>query len=229
MTAAMADLREAVGRHRRLFLAIMFGLPLAYFVLMLTSLIVKFGVLPNYFELYNWPVSVGEIIRSTPSVSDMLPIIADEWLLEVGYMNYDYGAGISEWSMSIIPWKTVVMLVLGALLAANVVLLLPSERTCRVAAARGAGTASGVGAALVSVTSITMTWVVCCATPSWIVGLAMLGVSVSTAAWLEVFGPWLGGAGFAMLVVSLVLLLRQRRWAPPEPMKHVSNSPALTA
>ena len=40
-------------------------------------------------------------------VSDQL----DEWLLEIGFMNYAYGRGVSEWSLLIIPHKVAIVMV----------------------------------------------------------------------------------------------------------------------
>jgi hypothetical protein len=55
----------------------------------------------------------------------------------------------------------------------------------------------------VALTSITMSWVVCCATPTWVVGLAIMGLGVSTSLWLEPLGTWLSYAGFAALLVGV--------------------------
>jgi hypothetical protein len=190
--------------------AVTLAVPLAYLAAMLLALVLRFGALPNYLVVLDWPGNVARIIRSTPAVSDMLPIVASEWLIEIGRMNYDYGNGISEWGMTVVPAKLAAMLVLGALVATNAVLLQPAERACSRIAARGSGAATGLGAAMVAFTSITMTWVVCCSTPSWIVGLAMLGVGVSTANLLEGFGPWIEGLGFALLGATTLILAAHR-------------------
>ena len=206
MTTAVGKLRAAISRHRWLWLTIVAAFPLLYHVLMLLALVTRFAALPNYYVVYDWPGNVAEIIRSTPAVSDMLPIVRDEWLFEVGRMNYDYGNGISEWSMSLIPAKLLIVMCAGALVASTIVLLLPTVRRCTLGQAGSTGAVTGLGAGLVGLSSLTMTWVVCCATPSWIVGLAMLGVSVSTATWLESFGPWLNALGFALLLAGVVWL-----------------------
>jgi hypothetical protein len=65
---------------------------------------------------------------------------------------------------------------------------------------------TGAGAGLVALTGATMPWVVCCASPSWIVGLTMLGMSVATADWLEPVGVWLNVAGFALLAATAFLM-----------------------
>lgn len=210
MRAALDGIAGGIAQHRRLWLVILLGFPVAYYLMMLGALVLKFGDLPNYATVYDWPGNVAEIVRSTPAVSDMLPIIAGEWLFEVGYMNYDFGNGISEWSLSLIPAKLAAILALAALIATNVVLLLGARSRCAARRLGGAGAATGLGAAMVSLASITMTWVVCCATPSWIVGLAMLGVGLSTAAWLEGTGPWLNGLGFLLLLATTLRLAAHR-------------------
>lgn len=210
MRTVLASLACAVVRHRRLWSTIALGYPVVYYLALLAALLVKFEAVPNYVTLYNWPANAAEIVRSTPAVSDMLPIIAQEWLLEIGRMNYDYGNGISEWSLSLIPAKMSGVLLLGTLLATNVVLLLPAEQACSRVAAGGAGAAAGVGAGMASVASITLYWVVCCSTPTWTVGLVMLGVGLSTADYLEDFGPWLGGLGFLLLTATAIWLAAGR-------------------
>ncbi|WP_417672025.1 hypothetical protein [Roseibium sp.] len=188
--------------HGRLWLAMTVGLTIGYFALQMVSLIIRFGAFPNYAIAYNWPEAVWTIIVSTPSVSDMLPIIAEEWLFEFGYMNYDFGNGISEWALSVIPSNIIVVLTFSGLIAANLVLL-RSQKSCGTASRLKVGGATGVGAGLVALTSATMSWVVCCATPTWVVGLSMLGMGASTALWLEPIGPWLTFAGFSLLLASI--------------------------
>lgn len=202
--------RSAVNRHFRLWLAVTLGTPAVYVAGMLAALVIRFGDLPNYWTLYNWPANVIEIVRSTPAVSDMVPIILDEWLLEVGFMNYDYGLGIAEWSMNVQPAKLLIVLFLGALLGTVLVLAKRDVTACSPAVSAGARTTAGLGAGMVAMTSLTMTWVVCCATPSWVVGLAMLGVGVSTALWLEWAGPWLSFIGFALLIGTGAMLVRKQ-------------------
>ena len=196
---------SAVRSRFGLWLLLTLGLAVGYYALLMAALIVRFGALPNYATFYNWPASVWRIFRSTPSVSDVPPIIAQEYLLEIGYMNYDFGHGISEWALNILPYKVFLVLVLTALLAANIVLI-RSKGSCSTVTRLKAGTASGLGAGFVAVTSATMSWVVCCATPTWIVGLSMLGLSVSASFWIEPIGPYLSVAGYLVLAATLLVL-----------------------
>jgi len=209
----MRELAHVVGRSIRERLAgwlmITFGFLVLYYLALLASLMVRFGRVPNYVTAYDWPASVATIIRSTPSFSDTVPIIMEEWLLEVGYMNMDYGLGLSEWSLNLIPAKMVVILLLGAMIATVWALLRHQSVACRRQQTLSAMATAGTGSFLVALTGATLSWVVCCATPSWIVGLAMLGLGVATANWIEPIGVWINLGGFAILAATILGLARQ--------------------
>jgi hypothetical protein len=70
----------------------------------------------------------------------------------------------------------------------------------------------------------TLFWVVCCATPTWVVALAMLGVSVSVAFVLEPLGPLLTAAGLALLGWAT---LAQLRAAPQAADRSQGSPPAI--
>ena len=72
---------------------------------------------------HDWFGNVSRIVASTGSISDMLPIVLNEWLLEIGYMNYAYGRGVSEWSLLIIPHKVAIVTAIGALIGLNFALI----------------------------------------------------------------------------------------------------------
>ncbi|MEP1930648.1 MAG: hypothetical protein ABJP66_07295 [Hyphomicrobiales bacterium] len=196
---------QSVRARWRRWLGLSVGLTVAYYVLQMAALVLKFGALPNYVVVYNWLGSVWTIIHSTPSISDMYPIIAEEWLIEFGYMNYDFGNGISEWALSIIPFNVVVVFVFSSLIATSFVLL-GKRRLCATGDRLKASSAAGLGAVCVAMTSATMSWVVCCATPTWVVGLSMLGLGASTALWLEPVGPWITLLGVASLMTGILIL-----------------------
>jgi hypothetical protein len=118
----------------------------------------------------------------------------------------DFGNGISEWSLTLVPEKMLMMLVMGLILGTIWVLNAERSRACGVGESSAAMAGAGAGAGLVALTGATMTWVVCCASPSWIVGLTMLGMSVATADWLEPVGVWLNVAGFALLAATAFLM-----------------------
>ena len=104
-----------------LSLAVVFSV--LYYLALMMALIVRFEGLPNYLNFHEWAFNIERIWLSTPSWFDSLVIMKDEWLLEIGSMNYDYGTGISEWSLFIAPAKVLGVLLLGILLSANYLLL----------------------------------------------------------------------------------------------------------
>ena len=190
-------------------------LALCFQAFMMIALIVRFQALPNYVTGYDWIGNVAWIIQSTPSWKDMVPIIWEEWLIEIGRMNYDYGTGISEWSLNVIPSRLLVLTLLGAMISLCFVLMRRDE--CTGSTANSMRATTWLGALFVGMTNATMSWVVCCATPSWVVGLAMLGLGVSTSLALETMGPILTAMGFGLLS-ALILFLSWRKTRPdPEP------------
>lgn len=206
--AMLSTIKSAIAAHKLLWLMITLGFVVTYYVGLVLSVVIRFGDWPNYATFHDYLHNVAVIVRSTPSISDMLPIIFDEWLLEVGYMNRAYGRGIAEWSVQIIPAKLAVVLAIGALVATNILLLKQLPRACARTVPCSGAAATGLGAALVGFTSVTLTWVVCCAAPSWAVGLAMLGVSVSTAFGVQPYGPGITLAGFLVLFAATYMLAR---------------------
>jgi hypothetical protein len=51
-----------------------------------------------------------------------------------------------------------------------------------------------------------MSWVVCCATPTWVVGLAIMGLGVSTSLSIEPVGFWLNALGFILMIIALFMV-----------------------
>jgi hypothetical protein len=214
----LSEIREAVRTDWRRLILMGLLFAVLFQVLMLVALIVRFQALPNYAVGYDWIGNVIHIIKSTPSWSDIPPIINQEWLIEIGKMNYDYGTGISEWSLNVVPVRMAVLFILGALVALCGTLLRTS--TCNTATGTTFRATTGLGALLIAMTNATMSWVVCCAAPSWVVGLAMLGLGVSTSLALETMGPALNLAGFGLLLTTVVLLA-WRRTRMPRPLNGV--------
>ncbi len=201
--------RDTIGPSWRLWLAITVGFVLTYYVAQLLVLDMRFGHWPNYVTLYDYPDNVVRIIRHTPSVADMIPIVADEWLLEVGYMNYDFGHGIAEWSLAILPTKLLAVTLLGAVIGFDWLLWRRVRRVCSATQRPAALGAAGIGAALFGLTNISLTWVVCCATPSWVVSLTLLGFDSAVSLSLAPYGVWLALVG-ALLLAGTTLWLGWR-------------------
>lgn len=191
--------------------AVTLGIPLGVYALQLALLCVRFGQLPNYYAFYDWPENIIRIIRSTPSLSDIVRIGSDEWLFEVGRKSVFYGLTVSEWRLALEPAK-VLLLALASAVAATNGLLVRRGRACPAApsapARRAAETLTVSGTAIASLTSVTISWVACCGVPSWVTGLTILGLSYSSALVLQPFGGVLVMGGFGMLLGGAVLLIR---------------------
>ncbi|MEP4199206.1 MAG: hypothetical protein ABJL99_26565 [Aliishimia sp.] len=211
----LTTIRDTIHCDWRRILVIGALFAVLFQVLMLVALMVRFQALPNYAIGYDWIGNVIHIVRSTPSWSDIPPIINQEWLIEIGKMNYDYGTGISEWSLNVVPVRMAVLFVLGALVALCGSLL--RKDYCSVGASRTLRATTGLGTILIAMTNATMSWVVCCAAPSWVVGLAMLGLGVSTSLALETMGPALNAAGFGLLL-AIIFFLAWRKTRVAEPV-----------
>jgi hypothetical protein len=216
----------SISRQIRSHLLLWAGLTIVFFstfhLWQLALLVLSFGELPNYLTVHDWPTNIARIARMTPSAADMLSIMLNEWLIEVGSMNYAYGRGIAEWSFVIMPAKAAIMLVLSALLATIVVLLGVVRETCPLSLRIATSVGAIGGAITAGLATMTITWVTHCATPTWIVGLSILGVDTLTAFAVEPFGNWMIVFGFALLgmvVVALGSLAGQRPDAVDAPIR----------
>jgi hypothetical protein len=223
LTAAERDAHPAgrVGnlqvRLRTCIVAFALGFPLVFYLLLLAAVLIQYGHLPNYLTPYNWISNVLRIVAGTRSVADMVPIILDEWVVETGYMDFDYGHGIADWSLSIIPHKLAILSLAGALIGLNFALLLGRKTAGRrlqqgVQACRF-GLLAGAGALCASLTNATVFSVVHCASPSWVGSLAVLGFDSYDVFAIEPFGSLICLLGLAMLAASALLIARDSRAA----------------
>jgi hypothetical protein len=219
----IADAPAATSKLRRWRLAVIgcaLGFPIVFYLALLCVLVVQYGHLPNYFTVYDWIANVLRIIHGTRSVTDIVSIVANEWLLEVGYMDYGYGRGVAEWSLAIIPHKLVIMSLAGALIGLNVALLFDRQAKRSVSQqcvqACRAGFLTSLGGFCAGLTSMTVFSVACCAAPSWAGSLTVLGVETSLAFALEPFGPMASVVGLAALAVSALWMLHDIQPKPPD-------------
>lgn len=210
MSAVLRVLGRTVAARWRQLLGWGFGFAVASQLVLMAALLLRFRDWPNYVTFYDWPGNVWRIVQSTPAWSDVWPIVWEEWLIEIGYMNYDYGMGISEWSLNVVPSRLLMFFGLGILVGLATSLM--RSESCSTATLRSSGVATGMAALMVAMTNATMSWVVCCATPSWVVGLAMLGLGVSTSLALETLGPLIAGAGFGLLLLMILYLAWRRAY-----------------
>jgi hypothetical protein len=207
MTAALSRAGAAIRARKGLFAAVLVGFVALYYASLFGAMLVGFGQVPNYVTVYDWPVNVWHIFASTPSLADAFAIARQEWLLEIGFMNYSFGHGIAEWNVTVWPTRLSMVLLAGLMVSACAVLTFPGSRAaCSVPARRAALAAAGGGAFLVGLSNATLHWVVACATPTWTVTLAMLGMPPAVALWLEPLDTPMIGAGYALLAGAVLLL-----------------------
>ena len=195
-------LKVSISQHWKIFVGISLGFTVLYYTFLLLLTVIKFGQIPNYvvfhpiFHIYN------EIIEGTPSWQDILMIAKDEAWLETGYKDPNY-YGLATWSYMLIPPKMFIVILMGLLLGVFTVLMQTSRKYgCSLKQGRKLYATAGLSTTFVSLTSATLTWVVCCATPSWIVALTMLGMNTSLALILQPFGVVLMSAGLGLMVVK---------------------------
>lgn len=208
---------RAPAAHWRRWLVVTVGFFVLYYVGLLVLTVARFRELPNYFEVYDVVGSYRQILHGTPAWSDAWRILLDEPLFEMGFKDPRY-YGVATWSYLLIPPKLGIVLLAGALLATVVVLAARIREAGCPALRPSAYLAAGAGSVFVGLTSATLTWVACCATPSWVVALTMLGMSSSLALWLEPVGAVLTVSGL-LLFSGLIGAQLRRLAAPADPSR----------
>lgn len=181
-------------------LLISIGFTVIYYSGLLMLTMIRFAEIPNYVEFYDIFKIYGLILEGTPSLLDAIPIIVNEAWFETGYKNPSY-YGVATWSYMLIPPKMLLVLLMGSLLGIFIVLRKYQQHTsCNLKSDKHLIAAVGLSSTFISLTSATLTWVVCCATPSWVVALAMLGMSASLALWLEPLGNIMTISGLVLMI-----------------------------
>ena len=208
------SIRSAIRSRLRLWLTVAVAFPLVVYGGQLLLLALRFGELPNYVTAYDWFHNVARIVRSTPSIIDILSIASDEWLLEIGYMNHDYGNGISEWSFELLPANMTFVVLVGILLATNVVVIARGIPLCQRRELAFGATWTGGASVMAAISSVTVNWVACCGVPSWVTGLSILGMGFSTAQSLKPFGALLQLGSLAILMIAPLVLSRRPGFQP---------------
>ena len=198
--------------YRRRWLAITLGFTALYYVLVLAFTMLRFQEIPNYVTFENVFHVYHQILSATPSLNDALSIMADEAFFETGFKDPNY-YGIATWSYTLIPPKMLLVLLMAMLVATFSILKMHTQRTAcffnkRVDSSIKFNTAAGLGTMLVSLTNVTLSWVVCCATPNWSVALTMLGLSSSLSLWLTPIGKYLTITGLGLLVIAITYQAR---------------------
>ena len=219
MRATAIAIAAAIRARFGLWLAVTFGFVVGYYVLLTLVVMARFGELPNYVTFSNIIDAYRLIWIGTPDLGDALSLMGAEILIETGYHHPVYRLAL--WSVDVMPAKTAVILLLGALVATYVVLLRRPQAACPVRLATGTTTATGVGAGLVGLSSATLFWAVCCGVPNWAVTLALLGFGIDTSFALEPFGGPMTLVGLAVVGSAVVV----RAWHQRAPAQASAKSP----
>lgn len=208
----MTALIRAIRRHPWAFGLTFTGFLLGYHAFLALTVILRFDGMPNYFTHYDVVKNAGLIMEGTGNWSDRLNLFYQEPWLEFGYSNPDY-YGLAEWSYMIMPSRLILVALTALALAFSVALW----RDARNRTGNQCLAISGGGALMLGLGTASLTWIVCCATPSWVVLLAMLGLGVNLALALEPLGSALVVAGLILQIIVVVYLARVAgRSTPPE-------------
>ncbi len=209
-----AALFDAIRARPVLWAVYALGFAAAYHALLLAAMVLRFGHAPNFIMVYDVFDAYRLTFAGTPSLRDAFGIAIGEPWLDVGFISPQWNMAV--WSLMILPPQFALICVTGCLLATFGVLHAARNARCS-RTSTGSTLTAIVGAGLAGMANATLFWVVCCATPTWIVGLAMLGVSVSVAFMLEPIGPLLSAGGVALLVGAIFVQLRSLAPLPAAP------------
>jgi hypothetical protein len=177
-----------------------------YQALILTILIGGLGGAPNYARLYPAWDNARRIVRLTPSAADAVTLIGREPLLEYGRRHPIYGVAV--WSYEL-TWSSLAFFVsFSALVGVYLGLGGLATRWGALGSLSGATIVGLLGASVSSLTH--------CGLGSFGVLLAVAGVSTATLQWFQQLEPVLIPAGYALIV--LAILVRARGLAPAWPM-----------
>ena len=177
-----------------------------YQALILTILVGGLGGTPNYARLYPAWENARRIVRLTPSAADAVTLIGREPLLEYGRRHPVYGVAV--WSYEL-TWSSLAFFVsFSALVGLYLGLGGLATRWGALGSLSGATVVGLLGASVSSLTH--------CGLGSFGVLLAVAGVSTTTVQWFQQLEPVLIPAGYALIV--LAILVRARGLAPAWPM-----------
>ncbi|HIJ61893.1 MAG TPA: hypothetical protein HPQ04_04300 [Rhodospirillaceae bacterium] len=166
-----------------------------YHFTLLLALMLRFREWPDYVRIHPWADNVWSVMTGFPSPAQALPVALREPWLEIG--RSVPGLPLAQWSLQVIPFN----LLVGAL---------ASLLFCRLwrktnSLSRPVPVISAIGLMGIALTTSALTWLACCASPSWVVILAIMGMWPSTAMSLQPAGPALALAGFALLLTGMVI------------------------
>jgi hypothetical protein len=173
---------------------------------------------------YGFLGAYAQIWQGTPSMIDALHIMAEEPIFETGYLVPSFG--VAEWSLTVTLPNLVQVLLVAILIVVFAAVWLEARHTaCRTC--KGGAAVAGAGVGILGLCSACLTWVVCCATPSWIVALSLLGMSLSVAQAVQPLDRLLVIIGMALLVLAIAAQARRiavlRAGLAPHELAHESN------
>lgn len=218
--STLATITSAIRARLALWLAIAFGFTAGYYVFLVGFMAARFGNWPNYITFDNVIQSYRLIIQGTPDPRDVLSLMAQEIFVETGYLHPKYHIGV--WSVDFMPGKALLILLLGMLIATYAILGRAAP-DCPAASRRGGAAAGGLGAVLIGLTNATMSWVVCCAAPNWVVSLTLMGLGVSTSFAIEPYGQAMTWLGVGLAAAAVMLRARRRPAGAALPLPHATS------
>jgi len=199
-------LRARVRARRWTVAATTAAVFVVYQWLILGILVTGLGGAPNYVRRYPAWENARRIVRLTPSAADAATLIGREPLLEYGRRHPAFGVAV--WSYELTWSSLVFFLSFSALVGLYLGIGGLATRWGAVGSLSGAGVVGLLGASVSSLTH--------CGLGSFGVLLAVAGVSATTLQWFGRLEPVLIPAGYALIV--LAILVRARGLAPARPM-----------
>ena len=203
MSAFSAMARRLSARRWAVATLAVFGL---YQTAILGILIAGLGGAPNYVRAYPVWENARRIVRLTPSAADAAVLIGREPLLEYGRRHPVFGVAV--WSYELTWSSLVFFLSFSALVGLYLGIGGVATRWGAVGSLSGAGVVGLLGASVSSLTH--------CGLGSFGALLAVAGISASTVQWFGRLEPVLMPAGYALIV--LAILIRARGLAPAWPV-----------
>lgn len=195
-----------IKRYRWRWLALSIGFTVLYYFMILVFTVIRFQEIPNYVNTENVFHVYHLILANTPSLRDAIPIMFDEAFFETGFKDPNY-YGVATWSYMLIPPKMLVVLFMSMLFTTFMMLKSQTKQTAcmqrKPIPTSKLTTTASIGTMLISLTNVTLSWVVCCATPNWSVALTMLGLSSSVSLWLNPYGTYMTIIGMLLLIVAI--------------------------
>jgi len=201
---ALGTVAEVVRARPRRFARLWLAAALAYQLFLLAPF-AAFGAPPNYLRVYDAWGGVVESIRLRPPWAALLELVADQPVYEFGVRDR-LGFVPLQYVATVHGLVTMLLLPLLVALAAGLVARawsLPAAGRRRPLA-RGA--ALGSGGTLLGLLGAATSAAACCGASSGPVVLGLLGIGAGTAGAVVERAEWLEAAGFAVLVVDVLVL-----------------------